>query len=98
MVIDDAASFYQLIKANPHYSGVADEEVVKALDQNFGGVYRAANEDLRSGIGRDKYFYFQGMVGGMYVAWKSWLTHLQSSAMEQSIDLSTGQRIKPREN
>lgn len=96
-MIEDARSFYNLIKANPLYSEIEDQEVVKTLDDKFGSVYRAANEDGRAGIGRDRYLYFQGMLHGLYIGWRQWRHHLEVSAALSGIDPNTGEPIKVRE-
>lgn len=78
-MIEDAESFYTLIKGNPHYTGIEDKEAVDALDNAFGNVYRAANADGRGGIGRDRYLYFQGAVAGLCIADKTWRTTVESA-------------------
>ncbi len=93
-MIEDAASFYHVIKGNPLTSEVEDKEMVETLDNVFGERYRAANGDGGSGIGRDRYFYFQGMLAGMYVARRQWRHHLEAMALATGVDPATGEPIK----
>ncbi len=78
-MIEDAESFYTLIKGNPHYSGMEDQEAVDTLYEEFSKVYRAANGDDRRGIGRDRYLYFQGAVAGLCISDKVWRTTIESN-------------------
>jgi hypothetical protein len=88
MVIDDASSFYLAIKSNPLYTfEMGDEQIIETIEKISRETLAAADRDLRRGLSRDRYIYFQAMMDGMRLQHKMWLQHLRTMAHKQGVEI-----------
>lgn len=92
-IIDDAPSFTRHILKNRFQSQEDINAVEQVLDEQFKDRKKAADGDNRAGSIRDKYFFFQGAVMGMLIAFKQVKLHYENSAWEQGVDPMTGDTI-----
>ena len=93
MIIDNAKAFYSAIKGNTMFGELEDKEAIDALDAYFLERFRAARADNISGIKRDRYMFYQGMLAGCRVMAKIFKHHITAEAYNQNIDPLTGEKF-----
>lgn len=86
-LLDNAATFYQLFRANKLTPEIDQHEAIACLEQIFKDRNAYADSCGLAETKRDGYMFFQGAYVGMLLMSKAYLTHLRASAAEQNISL-----------
>lgn len=92
-IIDDPASFTRAILGNQFITEAQVQDVVDVMDDQLRSRVQAANADNRVGTDRDQYFFFQGCVAGMLIAFKQTKRHYEDTAWQHGVDPNTGDKI-----
>lgn len=86
-LLDNAASFYSLFRANKLTPEIDQSEAIAVLQEIFEDRSRSATSMSLAPARRDAFLFFQGAYMGLLIMSKAYLNHLRQSAADQRIEL-----------
>lgn len=85
-LIEDARTYFNLIKGNRLKTKAEDQEAIDVLEERLTAYIEAA--EGRTGRKRDAYLFFQGALMGHLIEAKKYKQNLQEQASDQKVDLT----------